>query len=91
MAANLFNENDIIVSQEIRESANPVFNIAKMTLFDLALSGDKDAEEILYKLGLDRGKMQSSLINSCPSRENREGQINFLPAEFFLDGTKYFS
>ncbi|MBQ7577948.1 MAG: STAS domain-containing protein [Synergistaceae bacterium] len=69
MADNLFNGNDITVSQEIREIANPVFNTAKMTLFDLALSGDKDAEEILSKLGLNREKMQSSLINKPSQAE----------------------
>lgn len=37
MTGNLFNK-DITVTQEIREIANPVFNTAKMTLFDLAMS-----------------------------------------------------
>ena len=57
------------MSQKLREIANPVFNTAKMTLFDLSLSGDKDAEEILSKLGLNREKMQSSLINKPSQAE----------------------
>lgn len=69
MNNNLFDEKDITVSQELREIANPVFNTAKMTLFDLALSGDKDAEKIINKLGLDRDKMQSSLINKPSQAE----------------------
>ncbi len=52
MTDNLFNANDIAVSQELRETANPVFNTAKMTLFVLALSGDEDAKRIVSQLGL---------------------------------------
>lgn len=34
------------------EQVNPVFNTAKMTVFQLASIGDKDAAEIVEKLNL---------------------------------------
>jgi anti-anti-sigma factor len=40
------------ISQDILERTNPVFNTAKMTLFQLSAAGDKDAIEIVDKLGL---------------------------------------
>ena len=40
------------IDQKILEQTNPVFNTAKMTLFQLADSGNKDAAAISEKLGL---------------------------------------
>ena len=48
------------MNQEILEQTNPVFNTAKMTLFQLADSGNKDAEAICEKLGLTREGTQNS-------------------------------
>ena len=38
--------------QALLESINPVFNTAKMTLFQLSYTGDQDAVRIAEKLGL---------------------------------------
>ena len=40
------------ISQDLLERINPVFNTAKMTLFQLAAAGDQDAAHIAEKLGL---------------------------------------
>lgn len=42
------------------EQVNPVFNTAKMTIFQLASMGDKDAAEIAEKLNLTFEKTQNS-------------------------------
>ena len=48
------------IDQSILEQTNPVFNTAKMTLFQLADSGNKDAAAISEKLGLTREGTQNS-------------------------------
>ena len=48
------------IDQNILEQTNPVFNTAKMTLFQLADSGNKDAAAISEKLGLTREETQNS-------------------------------
>ena len=40
------------VNQDLLERINPVFNTAKMTLFQLASTGDRDAVRIAEKMGL---------------------------------------
>ena len=55
---NFFDGADI--DQNILEQTNPVFNTAKMTLFQLADSGNKDALAICEKLGLTREGTQNS-------------------------------
>ena len=42
------------------EQVNPVFNTAKMTVFQLASIGDKDAAEIVEKLNLTFEETQNS-------------------------------
>ena len=48
------------IDQKILEQTNPVFNTAKMTLFQLADSGNKNAAAICEKLGLTREGTQNS-------------------------------
>ena len=48
------------IDQNILEQTNPVFNTAKMTLFQLADSGNKDAKAICEKLGFTREGTQNS-------------------------------
>ena len=48
------------IDQNILEQTNPVFNTAKMTLFQLADAGNKNAAAISEKLGLTRGGTQNS-------------------------------
>ena len=46
------NLNDQTIDQALLERINPVFNTAKMTLFQLAAAGDRDAAAISDRLGL---------------------------------------
>ena len=48
------------INLDILEQTNPVFNTAKMTLFQLADAGNKDAAAICEKLGLTREGTQNS-------------------------------
>lgn len=48
------------IDQNILAQTNPVFNTAKMTLFQLADSGSKEAAAISEKLGLTREETQNS-------------------------------
>ena len=43
---NLFNLDDIEVDAELLERANPIFNTAKMTLYQLAASGDDENPQV---------------------------------------------
>ena len=52
--------NGADIDQNILEQTNPVFNTAKMTLFQLADSGNRDAVAICEKLGLSREETQNS-------------------------------
>jgi anti-anti-sigma factor len=44
--------NELTIDQNLLERINPVFNTAKMTLFQLSAAGDQDAVRISDKLGL---------------------------------------
>ena len=44
--------NELTIGQNLLERINPVFNTAKMTLFQLSAAGDQDAVRISDKLGL---------------------------------------
>ncbi|MBO6229609.1 MAG: STAS domain-containing protein [Ruminiclostridium sp.] len=57
---NLFNLDDIEVDAELLERANPIFNTAKMTLYQLAASGDEDSILMSKKLGLTEESTQNS-------------------------------
>ena len=52
--------NGTETDQNILEQTNPVFNTAKMTLFQLADAGNKDAAAICEKLGLTKEETQNS-------------------------------
>ena len=64
---NFFNGAD--VDQNILEQTNPVFNTAKMTLFQLADSGSKEAAAISEKLGLTREGTQNSKTTTASSEQ----------------------
>ena len=46
--------------QSVLERVNPVFNTAKMTIFQLAAAGNQDAAAIANKLGLSFEQTQNS-------------------------------
>ena len=57
---NTFDLNSISVDFDLMERANPVFNTAKMTLFQLSASGNEYAAAIAEKLGLTYDNAQNS-------------------------------
>ena len=57
---NLFNLDEIKVDTDLLERANPVFNTAKMTLYQLAASGDRDSILMAEKLGLTESTQSSA-------------------------------
>ena len=61
---NLFNFDEIKVDAELLERANPIFNTAKMTLFQLAASGDQDSVRMAEKLGLTETTQNSTTTTS---------------------------
>ena len=52
---------DLDLDQNFLERINPVFNTAKMTLFQLASTGDENASEIAEKLNLTREGTQDDI------------------------------
>ena len=61
---NLFDLNEIQVDADLLERANPIFNTAKMTLYQLAASGDRDSALMVEKLGLNEETQNSSNTTS---------------------------
>lgn len=66
---NLFNKDNITVNQSLRETANPVFNTAKMTLFHLASAGDEDAKKLVDKLGFTFEATQDAVISETSQNQ----------------------
>lgn len=57
--------SDIEVNQDVLERTNPVFNTAKMTLFQLIGSGNQDAAALVGKLGLTFEDTQNSATSAA--------------------------
>ena len=57
---NMINFEGIEIDQELLERTNPIFNTARMTLFQLAAAGHDDAKDIAQKLNLTREDTQDS-------------------------------
>ena len=57
---NLINFEGIEIDQELLERTNPIFNTARMTLFQLAAAGHDDAKDVVQKLNLTREDTQDS-------------------------------
>ena len=57
---NMKNFEGIEIDQELLERTNPIFNTARMTLFQLAAAGHDDAKDIAQKLNLTREDTQDS-------------------------------
>lgn len=69
------------MDQTLLERVNPVFNTAKMTVFQLAKAGDKDAAMIAEQLGVSFEQTQNS-TNSTASPEQIKTGIIMLEARF---------
>ena len=61
---SLFNFDEIKVDAGLLERANPIFNTAKMTLFQLAASGDRDSVRMAEQLGLTETTQNSTTTTS---------------------------
>ena len=57
---NAFNFKGMEIDQDLLERTNPVFNTARMTLFQLAAAGHDDAKVIAERLNLTRKDTQDS-------------------------------
>ena len=57
---NLFHPEDLKIDRQLQEETNPVSETAKMTLFQLAEDGDREAAAIAGKLGLTFEGTQTS-------------------------------
>ncbi len=79
--------------QALLERVNPVFNTAKMTTFDLASTGDKDAKAICDSLGLTFETTQnSSTTTTTPEQQKISGitvEIRFRSTFAMAEGTGY--
>ena len=59
---NLF--DSVNVDGELLERANPIFNTAKMTLYQLAASGDEDSIRLVERLGFTEDTQNSATTTS---------------------------
>ena len=66
---------DFTIDQDILERVNPVFNTAKMTLFQLSDAGDRDAVAIASKLGLTLEESQNSATSTALPEQVLAGAI----------------
>lgn len=57
---NLFNFEEIGIDQDLLERTNPIYNTAKMTLFQLAEAGHHDARDMAERLNLSFEDTQHS-------------------------------
>lgn len=57
---NLFNFEEIEIDQDLLERTNPIYNTAKMTLFQLAEAGHHDARNMAERLNLSFEDTQHS-------------------------------
>ena len=60
---NLFDSVNV-VDGELLERANPIFNTAKMTLYQLAASGDEDSIRLVERLGFTKDTQNSATTTS---------------------------
>lgn len=65
----------INIDQTILEQTNPVFNTAKMTLFQLSAAGNEDAAAIAENLGLTREETQNSKTTTASPEQMTAGSV----------------
>ena len=65
---NLFSFDNLEINTDILERANPVFNTAKMTLYQLAAAGDEDSIRVVKELGFTKDT-QNSVTTSSDSEK----------------------
>ena len=72
---NTWNWNDAAVDYSLLEKVNPVFNTAKMTLFQLAANGDADAATLARRMGLTLDATQNSATTKASPEQVLGGTI----------------
>ena len=72
---NIWNWNNASVDFALLEKVNPVFNTAKMTLFQLAASGDADAALLAKRMGLTLEATQNSATTKASPEQVLGGTI----------------
>ena len=72
---NTLNWNDAAVDNALLEKVNPVFNTAKMTLFQLATSGDANAATLAERMGLTLEATQNSANTKASPEQVLGGTI----------------
>ena len=73
--------NDMTIDNALLERVNPVFQTAKMTLFQLAANGDQDAAKLAEAMGLTREATQNS-ANTTASPEQVLGGTIMLESRY---------
>jgi Anti-anti-sigma regulatory factor (antagonist of anti-sigma factor) len=72
---NTWNWNDATVDYALLEKVNPVFNTAKMTLYQLAANGDADAATLAKHMGLTLDATQNSATTKASPEQVLGGTI----------------
>ena len=72
---NTLNWNDAAVDYALLEKVNPVFNTAKMTLFQLAANGDANAATLAGSMGLTLEETQNSATTKASPEQVLGGTI----------------
>ena len=72
---NTWNWSDAAVDYGLLEKVNPVFNTAKMTLFQLAANGDADAAALAKSMGLTLDATQNSATTKASPEQVLGGTI----------------
>ena len=78
---NALNWDGVDIDNSLLEKVNPVFQTAKMTLFQLAANGDPDAAALAEAMGLTREATQDS-ANTTASPEQVLGGTIMLEARY---------
>ena len=73
--SNTLNWNDATVDYGLLEKVNPVFNTAKMTLFQLAANGNTDAAVLVRDMGLTLEATQNSATTKASPEQVLGGTI----------------
>ena len=73
--SNTLNWNDATVDYGLLEKVNPVFNTAKMTLFQLAANGNTDAAALVRDMGLTLEATQNSATTKASPEQVLGGTI----------------
>ena len=72
---NTWNPDNVPVDDSLLEKVNPVFNTARMTLFQLAANGNTEAAELAKSMGLTMEETQNSTNTKASPEQVLGGTI----------------